>query len=130
MAGQIKIKNSRVGARIPGVSELTLGELAINTFDGKLFFKKNNGSESLQSIVTTDAQITGSINLTGTMLSSATVIENTKENKSDVFLIKVDGVDKISINSEGTLILSDTVTLPSGTSGALSVSGSNLFIYL
>jgi len=130
MAGQIKLKNSSVGARIPGISDLTLGELAINTFDGKLFFKRDNGVASLQSIVTTNVQITGSINMTGAVSSSLSLIENTNTNTSDVFLIKIAGVEKISINSDGTLIIKESQTLPAGASGGLAVSGSNLFIYL
>lgn len=39
----IKIKRSSVEGKIPLVSDLQLGELAINTYDGKLFLKRNNG---------------------------------------------------------------------------------------
>ena len=72
---EIKLKRSNVESKVPTVSDLTLGELAVNTFDGKLFFKKNNGSDSLESIVTTNAQITGSVELTGAITSSLTLIK-------------------------------------------------------
>lgn len=50
MANLIRIKRSGVTGRTPTISDLQLGELAINTYDGKLFAKKNNGSESVIEI--------------------------------------------------------------------------------
>ena len=50
MAAQIKIKRSNISSKLPIVGDLELGELAINTFDGKLFLKKNNGTESIVEI--------------------------------------------------------------------------------
>ncbi len=43
----IKLKRSSVPGRVPSTSSLDLGEIAINTFDGCLFFKKDgtNGEE-------------------------------------------------------------------------------------
>ena len=75
-ANKIKLKRSDVEFKVPTVSDLSLGELAVNTFDGKLFFKKNDGSDSLETIVTTNAQITGSIEMTGAVTSSLTLITN------------------------------------------------------
>ena len=48
----IKLRRSAVEGAIPTTSQLALGELAINTFDGKLFIKKNNGTESIVEIGT------------------------------------------------------------------------------
>jgi hypothetical protein len=48
MANVIKIKRSAVAGKSPTTSDLDLGELAINTFDGKLFTKKSvSGVESI-----------------------------------------------------------------------------------
>lgn len=47
---EIKIKRSSVEGKVPLVSDLQLGELAINTYDGKLYLKKNNGTESVVEI--------------------------------------------------------------------------------
>jgi hypothetical protein len=114
---------------VPDVGNLSLGELAVNTYDGKLFFKKNNGSDSLESIVTTNAQITGSVELTGAVTSSLTLIKN-ESPSGDVFQINVGGTEKLKVNSDGTLIITPVSTLPIGEEGALSVSGSNFFVYL
>lgn len=129
MSNIIKLKRSSVSSKVPQIADLTLGELAINTFDGKLFFLKNNGSDSVQSIVTTNSQITGSIELTGAVTSSLSLIQN-QSPTSDVFLINVAGNDKVKVNSEGTFIIKETLNLPTGETGSLVVSGSNFFIYL
>ncbi len=129
MSNRIKLKRSSTVSKVPQIADLTLGELAINTFDGKLFFKKNNGSDSIESIVTTNAQITGSIELTGALTSSLSLISNDSPS-TNMFLIKVAGDDKVKVNSEGTFIIKESTTLPTGETGALAVSGSNFFIYL
>ena len=50
MSSNIKLKRSAVQDKIPTVSNLSLGELAINTFDGKVFLKKD--VSGIESIVT------------------------------------------------------------------------------
>ena len=40
----IKLRRSATQGAIPTASNLDLGELAINTFDGKLYVKKTAGS--------------------------------------------------------------------------------------
>jgi len=55
MAQVIKVKQSSVAGKVPTTAQLQLGELALNTTDGKLYFKKNvSGTES---IVTVSASI-------------------------------------------------------------------------
>lgn len=126
---RIKLKRTGTAAKVPNISDLRLGELAINTFDGKLFFLKNDGSDSLESIVTTNAEITGSVNLNGSVTSSAAIISNDSPS-TDLFLVKIAGQDKLKVNSDGTLVITETNTLPAGEKGAVAVSGSNFFIYL
>jgi hypothetical protein len=47
MANTIKIKRSAVEGKVPTTGDLDLGELALNTYDGKLYTKKDNGSPSI-----------------------------------------------------------------------------------
>ena len=70
MAQTVKLKRSSVAGKIPTISDLILGELAINTNDGKVYFEKNDGSPSVQTILTTDSQTTGSIELTAAVTAS------------------------------------------------------------
>jgi len=50
MANTIKIRRSAVASAVPTTGQLALGELAVNTFDGKLFIKKDNGTASIVEI--------------------------------------------------------------------------------
>lgn len=43
MAQTIKLKRSAVANNIPTTIQLELGEIAINTYDGKMFIKKDDG---------------------------------------------------------------------------------------
>lgn len=47
MANTIKIKRSAVAGKVPGTSDLDLGELALNTFEGKLYTKKDDGTAKI-----------------------------------------------------------------------------------
>ena len=47
MASPIKIKRSAVPGKVPATTDLQLGELGMNTNDGKLYMKKDDGSESV-----------------------------------------------------------------------------------
>lgn len=61
----IKIKRSAVAAKVPTTMQLALGELAVNTHDGKLYLKKDDGAESIVEIgpVTSVAGRTGAVTL-------------------------------------------------------------------
>jgi len=61
MASIVQLKRSALSGKVPGTGSLDLGELAVNTYDGKIYFKKSGSIESVETIVTTNAVITGSI---------------------------------------------------------------------
>lgn len=46
----LKFKRSAVPAKVPSIADLDLGELAINTYDGKVYTKKDNGTQSVVEI--------------------------------------------------------------------------------
>ena len=51
MANTIKLRRSATSGAIPTTSQLALGELAINTFDGKLFLKTDqSGTEAIVEV--------------------------------------------------------------------------------
>ena len=54
MAQLVKLKRTSVEGRKPTTSNLELGELAINTYDGKIYFEKDNGTPSIKEIATED----------------------------------------------------------------------------
>ncbi len=48
MSTTLKLKRSSQQGNVPTTSQLDLGELAINTHDGRIYLKKDDGSESIQ----------------------------------------------------------------------------------
>lgn len=58
MAQTIKLKRSATSGNAPSTSDLALGEVAINTYDGKVFIKKNDGSDSIVQVNPLDVDLT------------------------------------------------------------------------
>lgn len=70
MSNSIKIKRSAVAGKVPLTTDLSLGELAVNTYDGNLFFKKSTlGEESVVTVVS----LNGSQTLTNKTLNNLTL---------------------------------------------------------
>ena len=66
MAQTIKLRRSAVAGNRPTTAQLDLGELAINTVDGKIYFEKSGSNgESIQEIFTTNATNSGSLTTIG-----------------------------------------------------------------
>lgn len=59
-ANVVKLKRSAVAGRVPVTSDLALGELALNTYDGRIYLKKS--VSAVESIVTLQPFPTGGTN--------------------------------------------------------------------
>jgi hypothetical protein len=98
----IRIRRSAVPGAIPTTEQLSLGELAINTFDGKAFLKKDDGTESIVGMLPT----TG-----GTLTGALGVIEGSAESPSIYFDSNSGfyspGEDQVAIatNGEGRIFI-------------------------
>jgi hypothetical protein len=77
MAQNIILKRSGLAGKVPDTGSLNLGEVAINTYDGKVFFKRSGSVESIQEILTTNSTITGSLTLNGTGSFSSLKVNDT-----------------------------------------------------
>jgi hypothetical protein len=66
MAQSIILKRSSLSGKVPDTGSINLGEVAINTHDGKVYFKKSGSAESVETIVTTNSITTGSIQISNT----------------------------------------------------------------
>ena len=70
---QIVVKRSSVPGKVPTTTDLSLGEIAVNTYDGKMFIKKNvSGTESIVDITATAGG--GATNLTYSANGSAVTV--------------------------------------------------------
>lgn len=76
MAQNILLKRSGVAGKTPTTSSLSVGEVAINTYDGKVFLHKSGSAESIEQIVVTNSITTGSITLTQTGSFGEIVVTN------------------------------------------------------
>jgi hypothetical protein len=58
MAVKIELKRSAVPGKAPTIDQVDLGELAVNTYDGKIYFKRDTGvSQSIVEIASTSGSI-------------------------------------------------------------------------
>ena len=101
MSSKIDIKHSSTPSAVPTTSSINLAEIAINTYDGKVYYKKDNGTQSIVELINTDSGI-------GTPGGSNTQIQF---NGNGAF----SGSPKFTFNSG-----SNTLTL----TGSLNITGS------
>jgi hypothetical protein len=124
MANVVKLKRSAVSGRNPTTEQLELGEVALNTYDGNLFFKKEfldageNTVESIVEVVTRD----------GTQSLSNKTFSNTAVFEGDIDLSTAgSGIidDQGSDGSSGQILIStgQGVRWQTNTSGNLSGLG-------
>ena len=106
MAQTIKLKRSATSGKVPSTGNLALGELAINTYDGRVFFKKNDGSDSIEHIVTTDSITTGSVSIIGSLVVDDITIDGSTISDSGDLTLDIGG--DLNIDVDGTdIILKD-----------------------
>jgi hypothetical protein len=61
-------KRSFTSGSIPTTASLAIGEIAMNIPDGRIYLRKSgSGSDTIQSAITTGAQNSGSVSLTGSL---------------------------------------------------------------
>ena len=106
MGQTVKLRRSAVSGRVPINSQLQLGELSVNTADGKLFFAKSGSlGPSIEEIITTNTQNTGSIDLVGALTASV-VSSSFIGDGSGLYNIPASGVVGLSldqISSDGAV---------------------------
>ncbi len=88
MAQSIVLKRSALSGKVPDTGSLSLGEVAINTYDGRVFFKKSGSAESVEQIVTTNSITTGSITLTKTGSFGEIIVTQDGNFQRDIFVTR------------------------------------------
>jgi hypothetical protein len=121
MANTIVLKRSATPAKVPTTGQLALGEIAINTYDGLIYIKKDNGTASVVQIggVTSVNGETGSVTIdTGDVAENGNLYFTDARARS-----AVSAGSGISYNS-GTGAISTTQTLT--TAGSPTFAGLTL----
>jgi hypothetical protein len=125
MAQNIILKRSALPGKVPDTASLNIGEIAVNTYDGKLFIKRSGNTDSIQSIVTTDSITTGSIQLTQTGSFGEIVVSQDVNLQRDIFvgrdIITIGDIDAGGDISGSGLQINDTLNI---THGLFSLSAS------
>lgn len=80
MANTIRLKRSSLAGKVPTAADLALGEIAVNTTDGKLYLKKSDGGEFIVEVgpVVSVAGRTGAVALAKTDVGLGNV-DNTSD---------------------------------------------------
>jgi hypothetical protein len=110
MAQIIKLRRSSTEGAEPTTAQLALGEVAINTYDGKMFIKKNDGSDSIVEIGTAGGGNSVYVKTTVTATANQTTVGG---------LTYTVGLVDVYLNGVKLLIPTD-VTAANGTSIVLA----------
>lgn len=109
----VQLKRSALSGKVPGTGSLNLGELAINTFDGKIYLRRSGSTDTVQEVITTNVVNTGSIFLTGAITASIAATNGVVSGSSQIITILT------SLNSVSASLISKT--------GSYATTGSNTF---
>jgi hypothetical protein len=117
MAQNIQLKRSSLPGKVPDTGSLNLGEIAINTYDGKVFLKKSGSIESIQELVTTNTTNTGSITLTQTGSFGELVVTQDVNIQRDLYvtndIIGNGDIDVLGNITGSNLLIKGTLTAQS-----------------
>ena len=111
----IKLRRST----LPGTRPVDLedGELSVNIYDGKLFFKRDNGTTTIEEVFVTDTWITGSLQFTQ------------EDVESDILLIReTDGTRALTITSQSVMQVKEQILTPAAVEAGIIYSGSNFWL--
>lgn len=106
----IKLKTTNVSNKVPLVTDLVLGEMCINTFDGKQYYKKNNGTDYIiRALDSQDIDIDSTFAANSDLLlPSQKAVKTALGNKQDT-LVNATNIKSVNSNSllgSGNLIVS------------------------
>lgn len=107
MTQVVKLKRSATPGKVPTTADLELGEIAINTYDGKLYFEKDSGTPAIVSVATsTDLASKQDTLVSGTSIK--TINGNTLLGTGDLV---ISGGSPIPVSDEGMQITAGVTSL-------------------
>jgi len=120
MAQIVQLKRSSLSGKVPGTGSLNLGELAINTYDGKIYLRRSGSTDTVQEVITTNVVNTGSIFLTGAITASIAATNGVVSGSSQIIGI-------LSSLNEFSASENNKSTTLGNLTGSYATTGSNSF---
>jgi hypothetical protein len=113
MSQKILLRRSNLAGKVPTTASIDLGELAINTNDGRAFLKKDDGvNVTIEQLVVTGAEVTGSINILGTgSFGQLEINGNANFDGNTYFAGPVSGAFTGSFKGDGSLLTGVTASM-------------------
>ena len=126
MSSIVQLKRSALSGKVPGTGSLNLGELALNTYDGKIFFRRSGSTDTVQEVITTNVLNTGSVTITGTLTAGSIVGSISASNgvvsgSSQITLSSGIGYSKLATTGSNQFTDSQNIT------GSLRATGTGSF---
>lgn len=125
MAQTIKLKRSAIAGRVPTTSDLALGEVAINTVDGKMYIKKDvGGTESIVEIGS--GAVSSSFLLHEYSVTTSQTVFSGSDDNSNTLAYDTGAPPRIQVFLNGVLLdYSTDYTATDGTSITLTVAATS-----
>ena len=124
MAQIVQLKRSSLSGKVPDTGSLNLGELAINTYDGKIYLRRSGSTDTVQEVVTTNVVNTGSIFLTGAITASIAATNGVVSGSSQIITL---GFTTTSSFNLFTASENSKFTTLGNLTGSYATTGSNIF---
>jgi hypothetical protein len=128
MAVKIELKRSAVPGKIPTVNQLDLGELAINTYDGTVYLKQDNGVQSIiQLISTASGSLMASASYAATSSLPLLGIVTASANASTITFTKGDQTTfNVTVSQSGSVATASYALFAENAATASYIPGLNL----
>jgi hypothetical protein len=105
----VQLKRSATASKVPLVADLQLGELALNTYDGRLFFKKDPGTAAIVTVATTaDTQTLTNKTLSSPVITGTITANGSVGTAGQALVSNGSGVYFTTISSTATTNISDS----------------------
>jgi hypothetical protein len=124
MAQIVQLKRSSLSGKVPDTGSLNLGELAINTYDGKIYLRRSGSTDTVQEVITTNVVNTGSIFLTGAITASIAATNGVISGSSQITTL---GFTTTSSFNLFTASENSKFTTLANLTSSYATTGSNIF---
>lgn len=110
MTSTVLIKRSTVPGKVPTTAQIDLGELAINTRDGKLFLKRENGNGTFTIVeVGSPEAVAASLGLGAFAYGEVRNWTVTADDSGNLSFVH-DGVARMRLDPDGNLTVAGDIT--------------------